>query len=272
MFLIDWVINLFKLGRGFVSLLFCVGISFFLMALDTDGKALFYQVSTATLLLPVNSVLNIKQKYFFIYKENQILRNENFNLKTNNDLLTQYKLQNVRMREMIDFKDQSGYTLLPGEIVARNPGRLETSWIINLGTRDSVKVNMPVLTSKGVVGKIAKVYGGTSLVQLMHDPTCKISVIVQRSRVIGIMESYQVGSLIARFPAHSDVVYGDTLVTSGMGGVFPKGLSVGVVNEENRHTTDIIKGVGVNEFQNTDVVEEVFIYKKESDWILVESK
>jgi len=227
MIIFDWIINLLKLGRGLVFLLCCSALSFLLMSLDASEKTLFYQVATATVLAPVNSVLNIKQKYFFIYKENEVLRQENFKLKTKNDILTQHKLQNARMREMMGFKNQSGYTLLPAEIIAKNPGRLETSWMINLGTRDSVQVNMPVLTSKGVIGKVARVFRNSSVVQLIHDPTCKISVIDQRSRVMGIMESYKVGTLIARFPAHSDVIYGDTLVTSGMGGGLSQGYFCG---------------------------------------------
>jgi rod shape-determining protein MreC len=180
--------------------------------------------------------------------------------------LQQFRKQNERLREMLGFKFQSGYTLIPGEIIARDPGRYEMTWVINLGRVDSIDINMPVLTSKGIVGKVSKVFRNYSVIQLIQDPNCKISVIDRRSRVIGLLESFQMDKLIARFPAHSDVIFGDTLVTSGMGGVFPKGISVGVVVDENLATNDIIKGVQISPFQNTDLVEEVFIYKKEAFW------
>jgi rod shape-determining protein MreC len=235
---------------------------------DTSGKKVFYEVATVTVLAPVEAVLSVKKKYFNVYKENEILKKENIALKTENELLKQSSQQNERLREMLRFKSQSGYSLIPGEITARDPGRFEMTWIINLGRSDSVDLNMPVLTSKGVVGKISKVFRNYSVVQLLQDPNCKISVINQRSRVIGILESYQIGRLIARFAAHSDVLFGDTLVTSGMGGVFPKGLTVGLVVDENMDSDDIIKGVKVDLFQNTDLVEEIFVFKKMSRWTL----
>ncbi len=229
---------------------------------------IFYEVAVATVLAPIEHVISINKRYFRVYKENRELKVENAELKFQNETLKQYEAQNHRLREMLSFKSQSGYQLIPGEIVARDPGRYEMTWIINLGRNDSLQMNMPVLTSKGVIGKVAKVFYNYSVVQLIHDPNCKISVIVQRSRVMGILESFQLGKLIARFPSASDVRHGDSLYTSGMGGVFPKGLSVGVVGENWLEKNDIVKGAEVFAFENTDVVEEVFVLRKKVQWMV----
>ncbi len=268
MFIFDWVFSLFKIWRGVFSLISCLVLSALMLSMDKTEKALFHEVAVSTVLSPAQSLINVKRKYFDVYAKNEVLKQENFRLKIKNDELRHYKLQNQRLREMLNFKFQSGYTVIPAEVVARNPVRYETSWIVNLGYGDDISVNMPVLTSKGIVGKVAKTFRNFSVVQLLQDPNCKVSVVSQRSRVIGIMESYKLNELVARFPAHSDVVFGDTLVTSGMGGVFPKGISIGVVSDENKDSNDIIKGVGVRQFQNINIVEEVFIYIKQSDWVV----
>ncbi|MFC1585652.1 rod shape-determining protein MreC [Fibrobacterota bacterium] len=266
MILLEWIIASFTKGRGILSFCFCMMISLVLMFMEKDGKTMFHEVAVATVLLPVEAGLSINKKYFKVYQKNEILRKQNTALFVENEILRQCRKQNERFREMLGFKFQGGYSLIPGEIFARDPGRYEVTWLINLGKTDSIAINMPALTSKGIVGKVSKVFGNYSVIQLIQDPNCKISVLNQRSRVIGLLESFQVGKLIARFPVHSDVLFGDTLVTSGMGGVFPKGISVGRVVDENLETDDIIKGVEVRPFQNTDLVEEVFIYKKEADW------
>ena len=266
MIFLDWILANFKRGRGILSFILCAAISLALMFLDTSGKRIFYEVAVATVLAPVEAVLFINKRYFNVYRKNEDLRKQNAALKIENEQLRQSRKQNQRLREMLGFKSRGGYKLIPGEIIARDPGRYAMTWVINLGRADSIEINMPALTSKGIVGKISKVFGNYSVIQLIQDPNCKISVIDQRSRVIGILESYQIDKLVARFPAHSDVVFGDTLITSGMGGVFPKGISVGIVVDENMDTDDIIKGVEVVPFQNMDLVEEVFIYKEEALW------
>ncbi|MBF0431701.1 MAG: rod shape-determining protein MreC [Fibrobacteria bacterium] len=262
----DLIFALFKKSRGIFSLLFCITISLSLLFMDLEGKKVFYEVMVATILLPVESVVSLNKGYFNVYQENKRLLIENADLLVKNERLRQNKKQNDRLRKMLEFKTESGYRLIAGEIVARDPGRYEMTWILSLGKKDSIEMNMPVLTPKGVVGKVAKVFSGYSVIQLIQDPNCKISIINQRSRVIGLLETFQLGKLIARFPAHSNVKAGDTLITSGMGGVFPKGLPVGMLINENLDSDDIITGAEVRLFQDTDIVEELFVYVKKANW------
>ncbi len=268
MFLIDRLIALLTKGRGIFSFALCVAVSLYLLFSDTEGKRLFHEVAIVTILAPVQTVLNFKDKFLFIYRENKALQIENAGLKVDNDRLRHFSRQNLRLRQMLQFRSVTNYNLVSGEIIARDPGRFETTWIINLGIVDSVGLNMPVLTTRGVVGKVSESYRDYSLVQLIQHPNCKISVVNLRSGLIGLLESYQIDRLIARFPAYSDVLYGDTLVTSGMGGVFPKGLSVGVVAKEDLDSDDILKGAEVVPFQDRNLVEEVFVFRKEASWKL----
>lgn len=268
MILFELLKQLFTRWKGLFSLLVCLSVSMGLLSMDDKGKVTFYEVAIVTVLAPVQSVLAAKSRYLRVYGDNRRLRIENSALKMENDLLRQKGVQNHRLREMLGFRETSKYRLIPGEIIAREPSRFVTNCLINLGSSDSIDINMPVLTSKGIVGKTAKAFENYSLVQLLLDPNSKISVMNHRSRIVGILESYQSGWLIARFPAHSDVIRGDTLVTSGLGGVFPKGLYVGLVNLENLESNDIVQGVGVMPFQKFQRVEEVFVFLRADSWVV----
>jgi rod shape-determining protein MreC len=106
-------------------------------------------------------------------------------------------------------------------------------------------------------------------VQGLSDPNSKVSVLCNRSRVNGVLEAWPGGKLLVRFPVDADVKLADTLVTSGMGGVFPKGLSVGIIRDPHtdaREGDDILKAWEVKPFQNPDLVEEVFVLIRKDSW------
>src|SRR5690606_1067154 len=207
--------------------------------------------------------------------ENARLTRENAALRTENDWLLQMQRQSSRLEEMARFNQTVSLRLTPGRVVAQDPGRSQSAWVIDLGSLDSVAVNMPVLTSRGVVGKTVKVYRNHSLVQLLTDHAFKAAVQSDRSRARGILESDGPGRLVARFPAGSDVARGDSLITAGLGGVFPKGLRLGtagreVTRQEKEHQ-DVIRSFRVMPFQELNTVEEVFVLIKTDSWVLADA-
>jgi rod shape-determining protein MreC len=266
----DWFVRLFTFGKGILSLCFCVVFSAVLISMKPAERQTFHDVMISTFLYPAQAILSRLNRTVFVFKENETLKRENTSLRLENDYLMQAVKQVPRAREMDAFAAASGLRVKMAQISAEDPGRYSTNWVVNLGREDSVDVNMPVLTSKGVVGRTAKCYRSHCLVQGLGDPNCKVSILCNRSRVNGILESWPGGRLVARFPSDADVGVGDTLVTSGMGGVFPKGLSVGTVAAEHRdggEAGDILKGVDVKPFQNPYLVEEVFVLLRKDSWI-----
>ncbi len=232
----------------------------------------FHEVMTGTFFYPLEKLLSGFNGTVRIYRENERLSRENSLLSVQNDRLNQLLLQMPRLQGMERFQAEAGLRLKAANVLAEDPGRLRTSWVLDLGTADSLEVNMPVLTSRGIVGKIAKCFGHYSIVQLYLDPAFKVSLQVERSRVRGMLESDGSGRLMGRFPAGSDVRTGDTLITAGLGGVFPKGLKVGLVSGKSvsneDQTADIMAVFGVNPFQSLNTVEEVFILIKRDEWKL----
>ena len=271
MSIFDLFLRLFTFGKGIVSLILCVIFCAVLISLKPPERQTFHDVMISTFLYPAQAILSRMNRTIFVFKENEDLKRHNTALRLENDYLMQAIRELPRVQEMEAFGARSGLKLKVAQISAEDPGRYSNNWVINLGKEDSVDVNMPVMTALGIVGKTAKCYHSHCLVQGLTDPNCKASVLCNRSRVKGMLEAWPGGKLVARFPVDGDVSPGDTLVTSGMGGVFPKGLLVGVVAGEHQDASegaDILKGMEVKPFQNPHRVEEVFVLIRPDSWTL----
>ena len=266
----EWLRKALLVWRGIFSLLLCLIFSGVLLSQDRAGRVVFHEVMVGTLLYPLQATLSHFEGSLRIYHENEKLRRENMIFRAENDFLKQSLRQLPRLQEMEHFQSAVSIRLKAGKIVAEDAGRLQRAWILNLGRVDSVDVNMPVMTSRGIVGKIGKCFQRYSLVQLLSDPEFKVSVQVDRSRARGILESRGVSRFEAQFPAGSDVQVGDTLITAGLGGVFPKGLRAGVVQRDvsglEEQNSDVIRAFQVETFQSLNSVEEVFVLIKEDRW------
>ena len=159
---------------------------------------------------------------------------------------------------------------MTARVVGHSPGRFLTTLVINRGTSHGVKENMPVFSMNGLVGKITKAAYTHSRVQLLVDPNLKLSVLERKSRVVGFLESVDGHLLTAMIPSHAGVKEGDTLITSGLGGIFPKGIPVGTVKAVRKSDLDVMRQMDVAPFQEFSSLEEVFVMEKEPEWIIQE--
>lgn len=272
--ILGWLRKALTIWNGVFSFLLVLIFAGALLSLDGPGRLVFHRVMTGTVLYPVQATLSSLDGTVGIFRENERLRRENAALRAENDWLHEAYRQLPRLEDMSRFQRSVSLRLKPARVIAQDPGRFQSAWVIDLGTVDSAAVNMPVLTSRGVVGKIVKVYRNHSLVQLMSDHAFKVSVQSSRSRARGILESDGPERLVARFPAGSDVARGDSLVTTGLGGVFPKGLRLGTAGREitrqEREHQDVIRTFRVLPFQELNTVEEVFVLIKTDSWVLAD--
>jgi len=270
--ILGWLRKALTVWNGVFSFLLALVFSGVLLSLDGPGRLVFHQVMIGTVLYPVQATVSSFDGTLMMRRENERLTRENAALRTENDWLHESLRQGPRLEEMRKFKQTVSLRLKPARVIAQDPGRFQSAWVIDLGSADSMATNMPVLTSRGVVGKIVKVYRNHSLVQLLTDHAFKVSVQSSRSRARGILESDGPERLVARFPAGSDVARGDSLTTTGLGGVFPKGLRLGTAGREvTRHekeNQDVIRSFRVMPFQKLNTVEEVFVLIKADSWVL----
>lgn len=260
--------SLFSFGRGLFAFLLFFGLSYAILHSSLKDKLWIVQKSVSTVLYPAQLVVNQVSSWDRLESDNRMLKTVNARLRIENDLLRQQFLRIRRMDAMSDVKQVFGDSTLSAEVVAKNPGRLLTSILVNEGEEKGISRNMPAFTSAGLVGKVSKVFGGHSVVQLLTDPQSKVSVLENRTRVSGILESYDSRVLFVEFPAHANIKTGDTLVTSGLGGVFPKGIRVGLVSKLTSSDIAVMRRAEVNLFQIPSEVEELFVLRKDVDWVV----
>lgn len=169
-----------------------------------------------------------------LIRENDMLRRENERLRMMALQAEEAARENARLRELAGWRKNSPWNLKLAKVVLRDPANWWKAVEIDLGSRDGVKANMPVLTSDGLVGRISEVKLTSSRVVLLGDPNCKVSALVQNEArdtgVIGAAGPID-GSLVEMtyLSRNSELKSGQSVVTSGLGGFFPKGITIGQV-------------------------------------------
>lgn len=167
------------------------------------------------------------------------LKAENARLQTEINLLHDLSKENDRLREMLGFKTESQFKLLPTRIISRDPSSWWNSVQINRGWYDdkSLDKDMPVVSPRGVIGKTSVVGKNITEVILLVDENCKIAATIQGSGAQGICvgdSNYQEGRPRARMKfidRNATISVGELVFTSGLGGVFPQGLLIGTISE-----------------------------------------
>lgn len=193
------------------------------------------------------------------------LRKENAGLKAEQLRYSEILAENTRMRNLLKFKQ--GYTkfnLLGASVIARDYGTWMNTLMIDRGTDSGIKTYMPVIVPQGVVGFVSEVYLKTARVQLVLDPRTTVGGIVQRpaSRVASMVSGNSGKQGVLSFiniAKEADVIKGDRVVTSGYGGVYPKGLLIGTVENVSDDLEKVSLDADIRPAVDFGHLEEVFV-------------
>lgn len=183
----------------------------------------------------VNGVTSAIWELVSAYYQNELLKNEVVQLRQQNLTAAEYAAENERLRNLLGYKQTaSQFDLMAAQVIGREQATWTSMIVVNRGSSDGVARNMPVVTEKGLVGVVTEVSPNAAKVQLVLDPRCSVGTLIQRpeSRVAGIVQGNIEDALtpnMINIPKNSDVVEGDIIITSGFGGIFPKGIMVGKV-------------------------------------------
>lgn len=173
--------------------------------------------------------------------------------------------ENLRLRQLLQFRgEQPQFDMVLSHVIMRDMGGWTDTFVIDRGRDEGMAVNMAVVVPGGLVGFISDVYEHSSRVQTILDPRSGTGVIVQRpeSRVASVVKgngNEREKPMMVHIPRDSDVLTGDTLITSGYGGVYPKGIIVGHVLELVADREGFVKNAVVKPSANFRNLEEVFV-------------
>lgn len=169
--------------------------------------------------------------------ENGRLIVENNALKANNQLLNGYAAENNRLRRALEYREHSAFKLVPARIIARDASTWWSTIKVDKGSSDGIEPDMPVLTEDGLVGKTTVVAPNASTILLISDENCKVACSVEGTREQGIVRGARTSTtfspdLALNFLSKlADLKPGQKVFSSGVGGVFPSGVLVGVVRK-----------------------------------------
>ena len=180
----------------------------------------------------VDSLLNT-------YKENQHLKGRLEEFAAVQAEVTDLRSENDQLQEIVGKEaDLRDYNPIQATVIARNPDQWEEKVILNKGESDGVKENMAVMTARGLIGKVSLVTDFTSTVELIstQNPNYRVSAMVigGEEGVFGLIEGYDAERrelLLKRIDAEIELEVGQQVVSSGLGGIFPKGLIIGEITE-----------------------------------------
>jgi rod shape-determining protein MreC len=163
--------------------------------------------------------------------QNAVLRDENQRLRVDALAVSETMEENRRLRRLLELRSHLPLTTLPGEVIAREWGGWVRSLTVNRGHGDNIRRLAAVISPTGLVGRVVDVRLGASVVQVLTDPASTVSAHSVRSRTPGIVEGDARGLMRFKFMARDGdgLEVGDVVVTSGLGGVFPRGIPVGRV-------------------------------------------
>ena len=198
---------------------------------------------------------------FELEKENVYLREKNIKLSNEISNLKESKLENIRLTKLLNFKQNNELGVVSASIVNKSLIQTRNTITLNVGEADSVRINMPVITDDGLVGRIVGTSENYSLAQILYNKDLKITVKSQRSRVDGILNYDGAGNLmVSNVPKNADVIIGDIIITSEYSNTFPAGIPIGTVMESG-NLDNLFKKIIVIPLVDFDVLEEVFILR-----------
>ena len=265
-----FIVGLFSQKHGIVAFAFFLLLGILMRQAPEATQKSVVSAALASVFYPAQMVISSVDEFRSVAHENEMLKEENARLRQETYYASEALQELARLHALVRFDDKWDYPIVTARVVGHNPGRFLTTLVINRGTSRGVKEDMPVFSMNGLVGKVSKATLTHSRVQLLVDPNLKLSVLERRTRVVGFLESVDGRTLSAMIPTHAGVKVGDTLITSGLGGIFPKGIPVGTVTQIRPSDLEVMRLMDVMPFQEFSSVEEVFVMGKEPEWVVQE--
>jgi rod shape-determining protein MreC len=193
-------------------------------------------------------------------QQNEELRRRLADIEDLSRRATELDLTNRRLGKLLELKEGWAHSAIAARVVGRSPSSVVRTIVLDKGEANGVSKGMAVLAPDGVVGQVVAVSTHAARVMLVSDPNSGVDVLVQRSRVQGIAAgSTENGCGLKYIQRGSDIAVGDSVITSGLDGIFPKGQPVGVVARVDSRESRMFQEVEVKLSADLAKIEEVLV-------------
>jgi len=194
-------------------------------------------------------------------QENQELHTQLVSAQSQIQQLSEQGAESLRLRALLEFKNQLPFQSVAAEVIASSPGENSNAIFIGKGADAGLTSDLPVITPEGVVGKTIAVFSHSSQVLLLTDPSSGVGVMLEKTRVQGVLKGDSQNLCLIRYIMNEEPVSsGEAILTSGLDQVYPKGLRVGTVVRTS--AGNIYKNVEVKPTADLNRLETVLVVLK----------
>lgn len=261
--------------RNAITVFFTLTVAFFLLLMaggsgssnrgNMVGEAVLQLTAPlqSLILRPVNTV----ERFYSRVGELRQLDRDNRQFKAELEQLRpmwtrmkELEQENQRLKSFLQMQPDPAFHALVVQVVGDSSSAFARSFILNAGRNEGVIVNAPVTVPNGLVGRVVRASPSASLVLSLLDLNSRVPVLIQRSRVRAVAGG-QNGLLLTLeyLPKDADIKVGDQVITSGTGGIFPKGLLVGRVTTLEVGEEGLFKQALVQPVVDFDRIEEAHL-------------
>ena len=247
-----------------------IGLFMLMSETHTNEGTSRFQSVVQTLTYPlqasVNSVAstfkNLWNSYISLIdvnEENKLLRQQLLDIEEKMNQHIENSVQFLRLRDQLLFASKKLTEKIFAEIIGESADNNHDISLINRGSNQLVQRNYVVLRKEGLVGRIQSVSPFQSSVQLIKDHRSRVPALIQRNRIRGLIYGTHEGLEMRQINQHANIKIGDRVISSGLGGLYPKGLLIGWVKEIQHQKHELFKTAIVDSAVDFNQIEEVFV-------------
>jgi rod shape-determining protein MreC len=210
------------------------------------------------------SIVNNYRELVHVREENARLRAELAKVTSDRARLAELEVENQHLGELLELRDVLGLKAVAANVIGSDATGLSHTLILSSGSSEGLRAGMAVLSNQGVVGKIIATSPHASRVLLIDDHNSALDGFDQRSRTRGIVAGLVDDGVILKYVDRSqDLRAGDAIVTSGLDGIFPRGLLVGWIKSVHREGPGLFLSIGINPGVDFRSLEQVLVVTQE---------
>lgn len=240
---------------GIIGIIITIIILILIVVFSNGSSSSFFENAASNLVMPIqNGLTYLKNKisgnntFFtnidYLKEENETLKERNSELEQSLRELENVKTQNETLKEYMNLTEKYGeYKTIPGYVINKDISNYSKTIVINLGSKDGVAENMTVIGDKGLVGHVVSVTDTTAKVQTIVDTASSVSASMSTTKDSIVCKGTLDDSSLLRamyIPTEANIIQGDSIETSGLGGIYPKGIHIGTVQrvDNTQNMTD----------------------------------
>lgn len=237
---------------------------------NLEEPTLFTQVVTEVISPVQESLASSRQNissfwenYLLIVntsKENTVLKKQISRLESDLFTMEEVRKENLRLKRLLNYSDELSSTKIMAQVVGWDSANEFKVIRLNKGTNHGIKVMSPVITDQGLVGYVYRATPSYSDVLTILDQNNRVDVVVERTRTHGIVEGVFNFKCALKYVMRNDPVeVGDKLITAGVGGIYPKGVKVGMITDISKENFGMTLSIEVIPSVDFDKLEEVLV-------------